>query len=256
MVGDGSRRGIRRRSGTAGHKSSNANRERGSASASAYILDNAGEPARRRFADLPLVYDPGAIRHLTQRGVGPGWRCVKVGAGDGSIASWLAEQVGPAGHVLATDLDTRFLDGLRVPNLEVRRHDIGTEPLPEASFDLAHARLVLSHVPQREAALARMAAALKPGGWLVIEEFGRPAWEPSLALEPVAPRPRAYDLLLQVGTAHGVVEYGPFLPARMQALGLSEIDAGGRVFRWTGGSPGAWVIRAGLEQARGHPGDR
>jgi hypothetical protein len=47
-----------------------------------------------------------------------------------------------------------------------------------------------------------------------------------------------------------VVEYGPFLPARMQALGLGEIGAEDRVFRWTGGSPGAWVIRAGLEQLR------
>jgi 2-polyprenyl-3-methyl-5-hydroxy-6-metoxy-1,4-benzoquinol methylase len=140
----------------AGPTANDVDRARSPASASAYLLDNAGEPTRRRFAGLPQVYDPGTMRHLTERGLGPGWHCLEVGAGGGSIARWLAEQVGPAGSVLATDIDTRFLDDLQMPNLEVRRHDIGTEPLSAASFDLAHARLVLSHVPQREAALARL----------------------------------------------------------------------------------------------------
>jgi hypothetical protein len=65
------------------------------------------------------------------------------------------------------------------------------------------------------------------------------------------PRPRAYGLLLEVMKARGVAQgYGRSLPARMEALGMQEIGAEGRVFRWTGGSPGAWVIRAGLEQLR------
>lgn len=224
------------------------------AGTSAYVFDNAGEPTRLRFAGLPLVFDPGTIRHLEERGVGPGWRCLEVGAGSGTIARWLAGRVGPSGSVLATDIDTRFLGGLQASNVEVRRHDIGTDPLPEAAFDLVHCRLVLVHVPQREAALARLAAALKPGGWLVVEEFGPAAWDPGLALEPVTSPPRAYDLLLEVTQARGVERgargYGPSLPARMQALGLGEIGAEGRVFRWTGGSPGAWVIRAGIEQLR------
>jgi SAM-dependent methyltransferase len=199
-----------------------------SAGASAYVLDNAGEPTRLRFAGLPLLFDPGTIRHLEERGVGPGWRCLDVGAGGGTIARWLAERVGPDGAVLATDIDTRFLDALQGPNLAVRRHDIGAEPLPEAAFDLVHCRLVLGHVPQREAAVARMAAALKP----------------------VMPAPRAYELMPQVMVARGVVQYGRYLPARMQELGLADIGAEGRIFRVTGGSPGAWVIRAGIEQLR------
>jgi SAM-dependent methyltransferase len=152
-----------------------------------------------------------------------------------SIVAWHGDTV---------HLDTRFLDGLRVPNLDVRRHDIGAEPLPEATFDLVH-------VPRREAALARMAAALKPGGWLVVEEAGPPAWEPSLQLEPVAPRPRAFELLLQVMEARGVaLGYGRSLRARMRALCQREIGAEGRVVRGTDGSPGAWVVRAGIEQLR------
>ena len=63
------------------------------------------------------------------RGVGPGWRCLEVGAGAGSIAGWLADRVGPSGQVIATDLDTRFLEQQARPNLEVRRHDVVRDPL-------------------------------------------------------------------------------------------------------------------------------
>src|ERR1039458_7122444 len=42
--------------------------------------------------------------------------------------------------------------------------------LRRVTFDLVHARLVLVHVPQRAQALAAMVAALKPGGWLLLEE--------------------------------------------------------------------------------------
>jgi ubiquinone/menaquinone biosynthesis C-methylase UbiE len=94
-----------------------------------------------------------------------------VGGGSGTIAAWLAARVGPAGHVLVTDLDPRFLDGSKVSNLEVRRHNIVTDTLPEAAFNLIHARLVLVHLPEREKVLAGLVAALKPGGWIIDEEF-------------------------------------------------------------------------------------
>jgi len=58
----------------------------------------------------------------------------------------------PSGRVLVTNIDPRFLEPLHLPNLEVRRHDIATDPLPEAVFDLVHSRLVLLHVPEREEA--------------------------------------------------------------------------------------------------------
>ena len=49
-----------------------------------YVFDNAAQETRRRFAGLPLVFDPGTIRHLIDCGVGPGWQCL-VGR-HGSIA--------------------------------------------------------------------------------------------------------------------------------------------------------------------------
>ena len=101
-------------------------------------------------------------------GVGTRWKCLDIGAGGGSIAQWPCTQVGPHGSVLATDIDTRFLGALAEPNLEVRRHAISADDLPEATLDLVHTRLVLMHLPAREHVLARLMAALKPGGWLLL----------------------------------------------------------------------------------------
>ena len=51
------------------------------------------------------------------------------------------------------------------------RHDITADAIPLARYDLIHARLVLSHLPQRREVLVRLTQALRPGGWLVIEDF-------------------------------------------------------------------------------------
>lgn len=217
----------------------------------AYVFDNSGGEASARFEALAAIFDEGTIRHLEARGVGAGWQCLEVGGGGGSIAAWLATQVGTSGRVLATDIDTRFLEALRLPNLEVRRHNIANDPLPEAAFDLVHARLVLMHLPQREQALARMVAALKPGGWIVVEEFD------SLSLLP-DPVVNLAEVALQVGVAlrqvlaeRGVdARYGRLLSAQLDQLGLTEVGAEGRVFMWRGGTAGASLCRANYEQLR------
>jgi len=102
-----------------------------------YMLANKGEEAPIRFAALAAIYDPQTIRHFETLGVACGWRCLEVGAGSGTIAKWLADRVGPTGCVLVTDVDIRFLE-LRGPTLDVRAHDIGSDPLPDAEFDLIH----------------------------------------------------------------------------------------------------------------------
>ena len=111
-----------------------------------YLLDNAWQDARRRLALLERWLDPGTIHQLQTLGVRAGWRCLTVGAGGGSITEWLCRQVGPSGHVVATDINTRFLEALEYPNLEVRRHDILTDDLEPAVFDLVHVRFVLMHL--------------------------------------------------------------------------------------------------------------
>ena len=218
---------------------------------SGYALDNAGREASARFAALAALYDPGTIRHLEDRGVSSNWRCLEVGGGDGSIAAWLVPRVGPTGYVLVTDIDPRFLESLRIPNLEVRRHDIIADPLPEAAFDLVHSRLVLMHLPEREKALARMVAALKPGGWLVDEEFDAVSMLPDPSVSPG-------EVILKTQIAMGRfmddrgVERGfaRRLFGRLRAHGLVDVDAEARIFMWHPGSPGMSLLRANYEQLR------
>jgi SAM-dependent methyltransferase len=137
---------------------------------STYFFDQGWEKERDRLGGLEAVYDSYSTQRLAALGVAEGWQCLEVGFGAGGIARLLADQVGSTGRVVATDLDPRFLDGHGRANLEVRKHDIVTDPLEEAAFDVAHARLVMMWLPDWQRALERMISALRPGGWLVLED--------------------------------------------------------------------------------------
>lgn len=220
---------------------------------SGYTLDNAWRHARERLALLESLSDPGTIRHLEALGIGPGWRCWEAGGGGGSIAAWLCERVGPSGRVLATDLDTRFLDALDYPNLEVRRHDIVAEAPPEGPFDLVHTRALLVHLPAREVVLDRMVAALGPGGRLMVEE-------PDYVTKVTDPGndARANELFARVRAAEarwmaeaGIDQaFGRHLYAALMRRGLEEISAEGRVPVARGGTDLARFYRLSAEQSR------
>ena len=158
----------------------------------AYLLDNAQPEAGDRFSALARLFNPSTFRHLAALGLGPGWRCWEVGAGGPSVPAWLASQVGPNGHVLATDLDVSWLDP--AAGYEVRRHDVGQEPPPGDGFDVVHARLVLVHVPERQAAFRAMISALRPGGWLLLEEAD-PALQPLVSPDEAGPAERLANKL-------------------------------------------------------------
>jgi SAM-dependent methyltransferase len=137
-----------------------------------YLFDNRAEQAGDRFDALGALFDPVTRARLERVGVTSGWRCLDVGAGGGSVARWLADRVGPTGEVVATDLDVRWIeDHLRGPNIEIRQHDVTADPLEPDGFDLIHERLVLVHLATREAVLDKLIGALRPGGWLVVEDF-------------------------------------------------------------------------------------
>jgi SAM-dependent methyltransferase len=134
-----------------------------------YAFDNDSPYATEQHRCLAAAHDRITTARLAQAGVGPGWDCLEVGAGGGSVAVWLAERTSPGGSVLATDVKPGHIPAR--PGLELRRHDIVRDPLPQAAFDLVHSRLVLTHLPQRRAVLGRLLRALRPGGRLQLEEF-------------------------------------------------------------------------------------
>lgn len=132
-----------------------------------YLLDNQQAEAGARLDALSGLFNPSTFRHLLSIGLSSGWRVWEVGAGGATVPTWIAGQT--SSYVLASDIDTSWLR-TEDTAFEVRRHDIGTGPAPDGLFNLVHARLVLVHVPERADALATMISALRPGGWLLLEE--------------------------------------------------------------------------------------
>ena len=216
-----------------------------------YVFDNAGEMAAARYRELSRLYDENTIRHIERRGIDRRWSCLEVGGGGGSIASWLCARVGVRGHVLATELDPRFLEELSYENLEVRRHDIRTEGLPKGEFDLAHARLVLIHLPDRGGALQRIVDAVKPGGWIVVEEFDALTFFPDPEVSPGEVNLRIRQAFDEALTARGVDLYcGRLLAHELKANGLVQVGVEATASLWGGKSAGTALIKLNFEEMR------
>ena len=221
-----------------------------------YIFDNAAEPeTAERFAILDALYNFRTFRFLETTSIRTGWHCLEVGGGSGAVAAWMAERVGPSGHVLVTDLDPRFIERTARHRPEVRRHDIGADPLPDAAFDLIHARLVLGHVPERDAALARLVTALKPRAWLVIEEFDGRLIDRAIPVEDADDADRfrkIFHALTRLMDAHGFeADWPRGLYGRLKAAGLVEVGMEGHFAVREGGSPGAGLDAVNFTQVRG-----
>jgi SAM-dependent methyltransferase len=207
-----------------------------------YSLDQQWHRERERLQGIEALWDPGTKAVIERLGLAPGWRCLEVGAGAGSIAGWLADA---GADVLATDIDTRFLEAR--PGLEVRRHDILTEPLPPASFDLVHARLVVEHLGPR--ALDGMVLAVRPGGWLVLEDCD---WDAAAAHpDDDGSFERVGDAVLALMARSGFdPRAGRKLVSELTRAGLEDVAADGRVAVYRGGSPAAAWSRLTLEALR------
>jgi SAM-dependent methyltransferase len=211
-----------------------------------YVYDQQWQEERRRLAGMEALWDPGTKAVIESLGIGSGWHCLEIGAGGGSIAEWLAERVGPEGGVLATDVSTRYLDALDAPNLEVREHDILGDPLPESAYDLVHARLVVEHLGRP--ALERMVPPLRPGGWLVLEDYSFTSFR-------VYPEHDLLDRTTEAVTGFMAKagfdpEYGRKLVHELQDVGLERVDADARARVYRGGEPGSAFIRLSLESLR------
>jgi SAM-dependent methyltransferase len=216
---------------------------------STYLFEHTWDEERRRLRLLQEVFDGGTRQHLDRLQVPAGGRCLEIGAGAGSVARWLCERVGPAGRVVATDLDTDFLEALTEENLEVRRHDIVRDAVEPGAYDIIHARLVLEHLPERDDVLRRLVAALRPGGWLVLEDFD---WSSLLATPACTAgelHGRVYEALRKLFPAAGAaIDYGRCLPLDFRAAGLVDVGAEGRLHVALGGTPAGAFWRLTLEK--------
>ena len=194
-----------------------------------YLLDNQEIEAGERFDALSQLFNPSTFRHISHCGISEGWRVWEVGSGGPSVPRWLADRVGANGHVIATDIDTSWLHPDERGGFEVAVQDVARDPAPGADFDLIHARLVLVHVLERNQAISNMVNALRPGGWLIVEEAD-PGLQELVCLDEYGHEQelanklkRGFRTLMQ---ARGVdLHFARTLPRHFRAAGLVDVEA-------------------------------
>jgi SAM-dependent methyltransferase len=184
----------------------------------------------QRVRQQALAWEPATTNLFDRLGVRPGARCLDAGSGPGEIMRVLADRVGPTGRVLGIDADReqsenalRRLhgDGYQQCAIDVRPLR-GDEPVPGGPFDLVFARLLLFHLPDRVAVLARLWEAVAPGGCLVIQEYH----VRSALTEPSLPGfERVKDLIIDAFRAAGAdPAIGARLPLLFAEAGIGSPD--------------------------------
>ncbi len=212
-----------------------------------YAFRNSEPAAATQLAAIQGYLDDLTMRRIRELDLPPDGGCWEIGAGAGSVAAWLADEVVPDGRVVATDLDTSRL--APAANLDVYRADVATDPTPPGGpFDLIHARLVTQHLASRRDLVPQLAGALKPGGWLMLGEFHCPTPPPVIS----APTDADADLfgrflrtLLGILTAKGVdMAWATRVHQAMTQAGLTGVHSITYAESWTGGSAGCRLYEA------------
>ncbi|MGH9443743.1 MAG: methyltransferase domain-containing protein [Thermoanaerobaculia bacterium] len=131
---------------------------------------------QERLSTLNRLLNPGSLRELAIR---PGDRVLEVGSGLGELARAMGRASGVP--VVAVERSSAQLSQARrcaqesgeSALVDFREGDARSLPLGDAewgTFDVAHCRFLLEHLPDPASAVAEMARAVRPGGRIVLED--------------------------------------------------------------------------------------
>jgi SAM-dependent methyltransferase len=199
----------------------------GGGAAPGYVL-GASDAERQRLVRQAQAYAPEASWLLDQLGVKPGWRAVDVGCGPIGIMDLLSGRLGPTGETVGVDNEPRMIAmardvaaELNLANLALVQAEAIDTGLGRASFDFAHARHVLVNVPAPERVVAELAALVRPGGVVAVEELDWVSW---ICQPPHPAWDRLRDALRDFRARRGLDVYmGRRLAGLLRGAGLGDV---------------------------------
>jgi len=163
--------------------------------------------------ELRLRRQAAELRHesawlFDRIGLGAGARAIDLGCGPQGVLDLLSERVGNTGHVIGIDrsresvaLARRFVADRALKHVEVLQGDATATGLPEASFDLVHARLVLVNVPYVDAVVREMVRLARPGGVVASHEAD---YLSHFCDPPLRAWDRLFEIFKRYSSANGV----------------------------------------------------
>jgi len=133
---------------------------------------------QHRLSLLNDILNDSCLRELTLQ---PGEKVLDFGSGLGQFTRLMARTVGSTGHVVGIERDQNQIsyamalaDRADESSLvEFRKGDVTGLPLSDAelgTFDVAHARFLLEHVPHPASVIAEMARSVRPGGRVFVSD--------------------------------------------------------------------------------------
>jgi demethylmenaquinone methyltransferase / 2-methoxy-6-polyprenyl-1,4-benzoquinol methylase len=197
------------------------------------VVTNSQQPAkdpariREMFRSISGRYD--RANTVLSAGIHHRWRARAVRAsnvrkgdsvldcatGTGDLAIAFRKAVGDSGRVVGTDFVAEMLEIARVkaPGIEFEVADVTKLPYADSSFDVASISFGIRNVNDPGRAISEMTRVLRPGGRLIVLEFGQP-------------RSRAFGALYDWYRKTVLPRVGGAITGRREAYEYLEASAG------------------------------
>jgi len=171
-----------------------------------------------RLDDMHAGFSDYFGQELSLADIGSPKRILELGAGSGAWAIQAARKY-PESEVTAVDVSP--LPNRPVPtNMKFEQLDLRDDfPCTPGTFDVVHMRFVLLHMPNFPDVMQRAIDLIKPGGWLLVEDFDHIFYE--LNNEVGEGSKRLFSIINGYLEANGCDPYlGPTFERRLQEMNL------------------------------------